>query len=131
MTETEVEQLVLDSVRRYTAKDSVGLGSRFEADLRLSEAARGMLFASLAQAFSARGVSLPSHGFLQRDFLACPTPADVRDAIRQKVFGAAAPAKPAAAKTAPPRKKATPKPAAKSRPAKARAAVKKRRPSGK
>ena len=138
MTEAEVETLVLETVRRYTAKDAVAPGSDFEADLRLSAAARQMLFASLAQAFSARGLSLPSHGFLQRDFLACPTPAAVRDAIRAKVFGAAAapakraagPASPAGAKAAgagrphkakaPTKRAVAPKKAAKAKGAKAK-----------
>ena len=89
MTDAEVEALVLDAIRRYTANDAAGIDSRFEADLRLSDAARQMLFASMAQAFAAKGTSLPSHGFLQRDFLACGTPAEVRDSIREKVFGRA------------------------------------------
>lgn len=118
MTEAEVETLVLDAVRRYTGKD-VAADARFDADLRLSAAAKGNLFASLAQAFAARGLSLPSHGFLQHDFLACPSPAAVRDAIREKAFGV----KPSAAKpaeAAEPREPAAAttrqKPAAKSKP---------------
>jgi hypothetical protein len=102
MTESEVEALVLETVRRYTANDAVVASSRFEADLRLSEAARQMLFASLAQAFAARGWSLPSHGFLQGDFLACTTPGEARDAIRRKVFGAPISTKPARAPAPPP-----------------------------
>ena len=91
MTDSEVEQVVLDVVRKYTSNESAGAGSRFEQDLRLSAAARGMLFASLAQAFAARGVSLPGHQFYLSNFLTCPTPAAVCDAIRAKVFGAATP----------------------------------------
>jgi hypothetical protein len=103
MTDAEVEALVLEAVRRYSASDAAGIDSRFDADLRLGDAARQMLFASMAQAFAAKGMSLPSHGFLQRDFLACATPAEVRDSIRERVFGRARakdlprPAAPAAA----------------------------------
>jgi hypothetical protein len=91
MTDSEVDQLVLDVVRKYTTNESAAAGSRFEQDLRLTEAARGMLFASLAQAFSARGVSLPGRLFYLSDFLTCPTPAAAADAIRAKVFGVGSP----------------------------------------
>ena len=91
MTDSEVEQVLLDVVRKYTSNESAGAGSRFEQDLRLGGAARGMLFASLAQAFAARSVSLPGHQFYLSNFLTCPTPAAARDAIRAKVFGAATP----------------------------------------
>jgi hypothetical protein len=89
MTQADVEPVVLDAVRRYTADESAGPRSRFQQDLRLSDAGRQMLFASLAQTFLARGVSLASHGFLLRDFLACATPADVREAVVARVFGKA------------------------------------------
>jgi hypothetical protein len=89
MTEAEVEPLVLDAVRRYSGNDAVTAQSRFQQDLRMSDAGRQMLFASLAQTFTARGVSLASNGFLMRDFLACATPADVREAVVAKVFGRA------------------------------------------
>jgi hypothetical protein len=86
MTEAEVEKVVLDSVRKYTRDETAALEARFAEDLRMSDVARQMLFASLAQAFNARGVSLPSYGFWQKDFLACPTPAAAEAAIRAKVF---------------------------------------------
>ena len=89
MTEGEVEPVLLDAVRRHTGNDAVTAQSRFQQDLRLSDAGRQMLFASLAQTFTARGVSLASHGFLMRDFLACATPAEAREAIVGKVFGKA------------------------------------------
>jgi hypothetical protein len=92
MTEAEVEQVVLDVVRRYTQNDSVAASSRFESDLRQGELSRQRLFALLAESFTARGVSLPAHGFMLSDFLNCPTPAAVRDTIRSRVFGAPAPA---------------------------------------
>ena len=95
MTEAEVEQVVVEVVRQYTQNAAAGASSRFEEDLRLAEVARQMLFASVASAFAARGVSLPSRGFMLSQFLACPTPGAVRDAIRERVFAAAAPAKPA------------------------------------
>ena len=82
MTEAEVERVVLDVVRQYTQNESAGASSRFEQDLRLGAVARQMLFASLASAFTARGVSLPSRGFMLSEFLACPTPAAVRDTVR-------------------------------------------------
>jgi hypothetical protein len=106
MTETEVEKVVLDTLRKYTRDEAVSLEARFAEDLRLSDAARQMLFAQLAQAFDARGVSLPGHGFWQRDFLGCTTPAAAQAAIRAKIFargGAsrkASPAPGAAAKKA-------------------------------
>jgi hypothetical protein len=99
MTDPEVEPLVLDVVRRYTQNESAAADSDFKKDLRLSDAARQMLFASLAQAFAARGANLPSYRFYLTDFLTCPTPAAVRDAIRAKVFKVSAP-KPAAAPVA-------------------------------
>ena len=85
MTETEVDQVVLDIVRKFTSKE-VTPRSRFDTDLRVNEVGRQMLFASVAEAFKARGVSLPSHGFYQSNFLACPTPGDVCAAIRAKAF---------------------------------------------
>ena len=91
MTDPEVEPLVLDVVRRYTQNESVAPDTRFDKDLHLSDAARQMLFASLAQAFAARGANLPSYKFYLSDFLTCPTPAAVRDAIRAKVFKVSAP----------------------------------------
>ena len=126
MTEAEVEQVVLAVVRAYTQNEAAGPGSRFEGDLHLNEVSRQMLFASLAAAFSARGVSLPTHGYFLSNFLTCPTPASVRDAIRVKVFGAPEPSKPATPAAAPstqdgkspagaktaPVKKSAPKPAA-------------------
>lgn len=54
MTEPEVEKVVLDTVGRYTLNDSAGIGSRFEQDLRMSEVAGQMLFASMAQAPGSR-----------------------------------------------------------------------------
>jgi hypothetical protein len=97
MTDTEVEQVVLDVVRQYTQNESAAASSRFEEDLRLRERGREMLFASLASAFAARGVNLPSRGFMLSQFMSCPTPAAVRDGIREKVFGATPAARPAAA----------------------------------
>ena len=111
MTEPEVEKVVLDTVRRYTLNDSAGVDSRFEQDLRMSEVGRQMLFASMAQAFSARGTSLASNGFFLRDFLACPTPAAVRDVIRQKLSSTGAPT-PAPARPVAPAASPTPTPAA-------------------
>ena len=110
MTESEVESLVLDVVRRHTQNDAVTPDAHFDRDLRLSEPGRQMLWASMAQAFAARGVSLPSQRFYLSDFLTCPTPAAVRDAIREKVFRVTPPksAEPAAA---PPAPAPTPKPA--------------------
>ena len=126
MTDADVEALVLDAVRRYTGNPAAEADSAFDRDLRLSDAGRQNLFASLAQAFAAKGLPLPSHGFYLSDFLACPTPAAVRDAIRAKAFGKAAPAtarpeparaqpQPAAPATAGPEKppRATAKPAPK------------------
>ena len=132
MTDPEVEPLVLDIVRRYTQNESVSADSDFKKDLRLSDAGREMLWASLAQAFAAHGANLPSYRFYLSDFLTCPTPAAVRDAIRAKVFkveipkaakAATAPAlktepeadkaKPAAKKPAAGKKAAGKKPAAK------------------
>jgi hypothetical protein len=138
MTEAEVEQVVLAAVRAYTLNEAAGPDSRFEADLHLNKVSRQMLFASLAAAFSARGVSLPSRGYFLSDFLTCPTPASVRDAIRVKVFRAPEPSKPAKPDAAPattgasstaakgkPAKKASAKPAgAKKAPAKKAAAKK-------
>lgn len=117
MTEAEVEDVVVETVRRYTLNDGVTAASRFEADLRLSEAGRQMLFASLAQAFAARGVGLPSQGFYLTDFLACPTPAAAGAAIRAKVFGTTptpasgrdAPAREEVSKKKPKAKTGTPK----------------------
>ena len=97
MTEAEVGQVVLETVRKYTMNDGAAPETRFEQDLRLGDAARQMLFASLAQAFSARGVSLPSHQFYLSDFVACPTPAAAAEAIRGRVFGTVAPARASAA----------------------------------
>ena len=91
MMPSEVEPLVLDVVRRYTQNESVAAETRFDKDLKLSDAARQMLFASMAQAFAARGANLPTYRFYLSDFLACPTPAAVRDAIREKVFKVATP----------------------------------------
>ena len=87
MTEGEVERAVLETVRRFTLNESAGARSRFEQDLRLGATSRQMLFASVAEAFAARGVSLPGHQFLLADFLACDTPAAVSEAIRGKVYG--------------------------------------------
>jgi hypothetical protein len=106
MTESEVETVLLDVVRKYTQNDAVTADARFDKDLHLSDAARQMLFASLAQAFAARGANLPSYRFYMSDFLTCPTPAAVRDAIRAKVFRATVPK--AAAAAAPPAEKAKP-----------------------
>jgi len=91
MTDSEVEPLVLDVVRRYTQNESAAADSDFKKDLRLSDAGREMLWASLAQAFAAHGANLPTYRFYLSDFLTCPTPAAVRDAIRAKVFKVAAP----------------------------------------
>jgi hypothetical protein len=140
MTESEVEQVVLDVVRRYTQNESATVNSRFAEDLHLSDVGRQMLFASVAQAFVARGLSLPSQKFYLADFLACPTPAHVRDAIRVKAFGAKvrvlnetapppqAPATPGTKEPKAPQGKA--KPAAKSTAAKKKA-VKKPAPRAK
>ena len=123
MTEPEVEKVVLETVRRYTLNESAGVDARFAQDLGMSEVGRQNLFASMAQAFSARGASLPSNGFLLRDFLACPTPAAVRDAIREKLFGtgapAAAPARPVAPVASPTPAPVAPKTPAPKRKAKA------------
>ena len=116
MTESEVEQVVLDIVRRYTQNESATVQSRFAQDLHLSDVGRQMLFGSLAQAFLARGVSLPSQRFYLSDFLACSTPAAARDAIRVKAFGAkvrvlnetAAPGKPESKEAEAPTPRATP-----------------------
>ena len=117
MTDSEAEPLVLDVVRRHTQNDSLTRDARFDRDLRLSDASRQMLWASMAQAFAARGVSLPSYRFYLSDFLACPTPGAVGDAIRAKVFRVTPPkaaepaaAPPAATSTSAPT--STPKPAA-------------------
>jgi hypothetical protein len=139
MTEAEVDGLVLDTVRRYTGNQTAGADARFDKDLRLSDVGRQNLFASLAQAFAAKGLPLPSHGFYQSDFLACPTPAAVGDAIRAKAFGRAAPVKrqaeaapapaqpqPAAPAAAPEKpRRAAAKPAAARRPAAKKPAAKK------
>ena len=103
MTDSEAESLVLDVVRRHTQNDSVTRDARFDRDLRLSDASRQMLWASMAQAFAARGVSLPSYRFYLSDFLACPTPGAVGDAIRARVFRVTPPkaAEPAAAPPTP------------------------------
>lgn len=87
MTEAEVEQVVLDTVRRFTLNEAATSASQFERDLRLSDTGRQMLFASLVQAFAARGVGMPSQGFYLAEFLACPTAAAVGLAIRARVFG--------------------------------------------
>lgn len=132
MTDPEVELLVLDVVRRYTQNESVAPGTRLDKDLHLSDAARQMLFASLAQAFAARGENLPERRFYLSDFLACPTPAAVRDAIRAKAFKAVAPkaAAPAATASAPESKPAADrtKPAAKKPAARKKAPQKKPAP---
>jgi hypothetical protein len=133
MTPSEVEQVVLDVVRRYTQNDTVAPDADFKTDLRLSDPARQMLFASLAQAFTARGANLPSYQFYLSDFLKCPTPAAVRDAIRAKVFKVVAPAAPAPVPAAPVEKTKAPprelKPASKKpasrKPASKKPAVKK------
>src|SRR5256885_1110209 len=103
MMDAEVEPLVLDVVRRYTQNESVAPEVCFDKDLHLSDAARQMLFASLARAFAARGTTLPSYKFSLSDFLTCPTPAAVRDAIRETVFRVTPPkaGEPAATKPAP------------------------------
>ena len=103
MTDSEAEPMVLDVVRRHTQNDSVTRDARFDRDLRLGDASRQMLWASMAQAFAARGVSLPSYRFYLSDFLACPTPGAVGDAIRARVFRVTPPkaAEPAAAPPAP------------------------------
>ena len=114
---------MLDVVRRHTQNDSVTRDARFDRDLRLSDASRQMLWASMAQAFAARGVSLPSYRFYLSDFLACPTPGAVGDAIRARVFRVTPPkaAEPAAAPPAP-----TSKPAArKAKPVARKPAVRK------
>jgi len=87
MTESEVEQVVLNSVRKYTLNQSVTMESQFDADMNLTAPAKQMLFAFVAEAFNARGVSLPSHGFYLSDFVACATPGAVRDAVIGKMFG--------------------------------------------
>jgi hypothetical protein len=130
MTDPEVEPLVLDVVRRYTQNDSVSADSDFRKDLRLSDTGREMLWASLAQAFAARGANLPSYRFYLSDFLTCPTPAAVRDAIRAKVFKVTPPkAADAPAATAPALK---PEPAAgKAKPAAKKPAARKKAPPNK
>ena len=51
MTESEVEQVVLNSVRKYTLNPSVTMESEFDADMKLTTPARQMLFAFVAEAF--------------------------------------------------------------------------------
>ena len=134
MTEAEVERAVLEAVRRFTLNESAAVRSRFEQDLRLGAASRQMLFASIAEAFAARGVSLPGHQFLLTDFLACDTPAAAAEAIRGKVYGAAKPA-PSAPAGPPPGPPAAPakvnEPARKAKPAGAKSRPVKKKPLAK
>jgi hypothetical protein len=87
MADFDLDALVLDTVRRQTDNASAAAGSRFVEDLGLSENGRKTLFAFLVETFTARGVNLPSRGFFQTDFLACPTPAAVQAAIREVLTG--------------------------------------------
>jgi hypothetical protein len=87
MADFDLDALVLDTVRRQTDNASAAAGSRFAEDLGLSENGRKTLFAFLVETFTARGVNLPSRGFFQTDFLACPTPAAVQAAIREALTG--------------------------------------------
>ena len=89
MTSSEVENLVLDAVKRHTLNEKVGGKTRFAEDLHLSATSRQMLFASMVESFNAKGVSLPSRGFFLSHFLTCQTPGDVQSALSAKVFGSA------------------------------------------
>ena len=87
MGEFDVESLALDVIRKQTGRPEAGPRSRFEQDLGLSENGRKALFAFVAEAFSARGVNLPSRRFYLSDFLKCTTPGEVQDAIREALTG--------------------------------------------
>jgi hypothetical protein len=87
MGEFDLEALVLEVVRKHTGRSEAGAGSRFERDLGLSENGRNALFAFLVEAFSARGVNLPSRGFFLSHFRDCQTPGDVQSAIRDTLSG--------------------------------------------
>ena len=101
MTESEVETVVLSTVRRFASDDGIVAKARFKEDLHMSELGRQSLFAYLVEAFNAKGVSLPSRGFFLSAFMPCTSPADVQSAISRlfdKPKGAAgAGAKPQAA----------------------------------
>jgi hypothetical protein len=120
MADFDLDALVLDTVRRQTDNASAAAGSRFVEDLGLSENGRKTLFAFLVETFTARGVNLPSRGFFQTDFLACPTPAAVQAAIREALTGgrkkpaanAKTPAKPAVPPAAAPARAPAPVPGA-------------------
>ena len=101
MGEFDLETVVLDVVRKQTGKPSAGPGSRFAEDLSLSDNGRNALFAFLVQAFSARGVNLPSRGFYLSQFMACETPGEVRSAIQGTLSGVAKKAPAGAARPAP------------------------------
>jgi hypothetical protein len=88
MAEVDLEPVVLDVIRKQTGQPSAGPRSRFAEDLGLSANGRNALFAFLVEAFSARGLNLPSRGFYLTDFLECATPADVLGAIRATLSGA-------------------------------------------
>ena len=87
MGEFDLETVVLDIVRKKTAQPSAGPRSRFVEDLGLSENGRNALFAFLVEAFTARGLNLPSRGFFLTNFLACATPAEVHSAIKDALAG--------------------------------------------
>jgi hypothetical protein len=91
MTQEEVETLVLETVRRYSPNGKASEDTRIEKDLRLTELARQRLFASLVEAFNARGTNLPSRGYYLSNFNACPTVADVQSAINAALFTKSAP----------------------------------------
>jgi hypothetical protein len=87
MGEFDVDTLVLDILRKQTGQASAGMRSRFTEDLGLSDNGRNALFAFLVEAFSARGVNLPSRGFFLSDFLKCTTVAEAQAAIRDAIAG--------------------------------------------
>ena len=91
MTQEEVETVVLETVRRYSPNGKASEETRIEKDLRLTELARQRLFASLVEAFNARGTNLPSRGYFLSNFNACPTVADVQSAICAALFAKSAP----------------------------------------
>jgi hypothetical protein len=88
MGEFDLDTLVLEVVRKHTSQPSAGAASRFEEDLGLSENGRKTLFSFTVEAFTARGLNLPARGFYQSHFMACATPADVQEAIREALSGA-------------------------------------------
>jgi hypothetical protein len=99
MGEFDLESLVLEVIRGHTGRQAAGSRSRFDQDLGLSENGRNALFAFLVEAFSARGVNLPSRRFYLSDFMKCATPGEVQEAIREALSGVKR--KPEPAPTAP------------------------------